>query len=808
MDEPREITESFRLDRVLKSSRSAIVFQATDPGTGKVVAIKLIPPAGADQLPHAQARFLTAMEAVAVLCPPGFPSLLDCGFTPDGSAFMVMEFVEGSRLDALAAPSAERILHLVRGVAASLEKLADKNVAHGNLRPDNLLAVRAGEREGVAILGFGTAAFHGPTLAEGGGPEAAPSFVAPERLDPATATADVDWRSDLYALALTTCSLLGAQVGEPDATAPTVTLPPEVRQNLQDPVVLRAILEQALRRDPEARPTTLEEFGQALEVALEGVPGHRTEIPAIEREEAAVPAPPLPAARSDADAGPPPATERVDTGPVAIDPLSVEAVHGVPPEVFFSEPEELPDAVEVPTPVPEPLPEPAEAIPAEPQPEAGPPPAAPTPSRPRRRSRRGVVLGVAAAAAVLLAATAALVISQRGRSSPQPRAAVRTTRPPTRPTVAAQPTAQPSAALQLQNAEAAIALGDLVAARQALDSITPEQLETLSPTERERYASLRATYDAKVAQTLTRALAGSLASGNLRELAETVRSIPKADEARFARNDDLLAALEEARRALNVQALMQRAQRQGDWEEVLQQASVLVALVPRYRQAADLRERAAATLEGEADSSAAKGNFTVAVARLEAIRRSWPERRGITAHIERLKADHAIDQQMASVLATAGQAEKDNVPEKGLAALATVSPPPRWRERIRQVRAGLSAQLQRLDAAPPTVALVPGIKLEYKKNEPGTITVRIVDDHAVKSARLFARLEGSVPYVELPLNPKGGGEYEAEISPTFHKNGTVEFYITATDFSDHSGQLGSASEPLKLKRHKWWPFGG
>jgi serine/threonine protein kinase len=808
MDEPREITESFRLDRVLRSSRSAIVFQATDPGTGKVVAIKLIPPAGADQLPHAQARFLTAMEAVAVLCPPGFPSLLDCGFTPDGSAFMVMEFVEGSRLDTLTAPSAERVLHLVRGVAANLEKLADKNVAHGNLRPDNLLAVRAGEREGVAILGFGTAAFHGPAMGESGGPEATPSFVAPERLDPATAAGEPDWRSDVYALALTTCSLLGVQVGEPDAAVPTVTLPSEVRQNLQDPVVLRAILEQALRRDPEARPTSPEEFGQALKLALEGVPGHRTKIPAIEREEPAVPATPLPAAGSDADASPPAEPGRVDTGPVAIDQVPAEPVHGVPPEVFFSEPEELPDAVEVPTPVPEPPAEPAEAIPAEVQPEAGPPPAAPAPSRPRRRSRRGFVLGVAAAAVVLLAATAALFISQSGRSSPQPRAAARSTRPPTQPTVAPRPTVQPSAALQLQNAEAAVALGDLVAARQALDAITREQLDTLSATERERYASLRATYDAKVAQTLTRALAGSLASGNLRELAETVRGISKEDEASFARNDDLLAALEEARRALNVQALMLRAQRQSDWEEVLQQSSVLVSLVPRYRQAAELRERAAASLEREADSSAAKGNFTVAVARLEAIRRSWPERRGITAHIERLKADHAIDQQMASVLATAGQAEKDKVPEKGLAALATVSPPPRWQERVRQVRAGLSAQLQRLDAAPPTVALLPGIKLEYKKNEPGTITVRIVDDHGVKSARLFARLEGSIPYVELPLNPKGDGEYAAEISPTFHKNGTVEFYITATDFSDHSGQLGSAADPLKLKRHRWWPFGG
>ncbi len=370
------------------------------------------------------------------------------------------------------------------------------------------------------------------------------------------------------------------------------------------------------------------------------------------------------------------------------------------------------------------------------------------------------------------------------------------------------PAAQPAALTQLQTAEAAIALGELVAARQALDSITQDQLERLSEAERQRYASLRAAYDAKVAQTLTRALAGALASGNMKALAETVRGISPEDEAGFARNDDLLAALEEARRALNVQALMLKAQRDGDWVGVIQQSGVLSSLVPRYAQASDLRERAATALEREADALAAKGNYEVALGRLESIRRSWPQRAGIADRIERVKADRATDQQLASVLATAAQAERDKVPEKGLAALAAVSPPARWQERVREEHDRLAKQLQQLDAAPPKVALVPGRKLEYKKNEPATIALRITDDHGIKSAKLFARLEGTVQYVELPLRPGADGQYDAEISPMFHKNGTVEFYVVATDFSDHVTQLGSAPDPLKLKRKKWFLFGG
>jgi len=430
-----------------------------------------------------------------------------------------------------------------------------------------------------------------------------------------------------------------------------------------------------------------------------------------------------------------------------------------------------------------------------------------TPAVKRGSRWRGVAWAVLAIL-VLGAAAAAVVVLQGRYPRPAPRLAAAPTAAPAKPTPVPQPVAQPNAVTQLQNAEAAIALADLVAARQALDAITPAELEALSEAEQERYTSLRAAYNAQVEQILAKELATSLASGNLKALADTVKGISKQDQAAFARNADLAAALEEARRALNVQALMLKAQRRGDWGEVLQQSTVLASLVPKYAQAAELRERAAASLEREADMLAASGNYEVALARLETLRRSQPDRKGLAAHVERLKADQAADQQLAAVLATAEQAERDRAPEKGLAALAAATPGPRWEERFRQARERLARQLEQLDAGSPTVVLTPGVKLEYKKGEPGTITVRTQDDHGVKSARLFARVEGSVQYVELPLRPTSGPDYAAQISPSFHQNQTVEFYVVVSDHSGHTTQLGSAQQPLKLKRKKWSLFGG
>jgi serine/threonine protein kinase len=809
MSQPREITETFRLERVLKSSKSAIVFQAVDPRTSNVVAIKLIPPGAPADMKVCQARFLAAMDALAALHPAAFPTLLDHGFTPDGSAFLVMEFIAGARIDA-STGSPTRVIRLVLEVTESLEKLAERGIAHGNLSPDNLFAFRRGDGEGVKILGFGTAAFQAGALARTGlslidGAQ----FAAPERLEPATAAQLPDWRGDLYSLALTTCELLGAEAAPLDAPAPSVTLPPQVHQRLVDPVVLRAILEQSLRRDPAARPGSLDEFRQALELALFGVNSAQAGLVASDLEEPFGPVvspviepPPATAAPPLEDAPAQPKKDKEQTGPVPIHRRP--EIPTPPPEPSSSPPESPPGAWSGETTGPTV----AMAVEAEPRAEPTPAPVKAQRSLPKRGAGRRAALWTGLGVLVLGAAAAAVWWVQGHGPRPAPRLAAAPTRAAALPTTAPQPVALPNVVIQLQNAEAAIALGDLVAARQALDAITPSDLEALSAAEKQRYANLRETYNARVEQTITRDLNESLKTGNLRALAETVKGISRADEAAFAHNKDLAAAIEDAKRALNVQGLMLKAQRRSDWGEVLEQSTLLTSLVPKYAQGAELREKAASGLEREADTSAAGGNYEGALARLETLRRSYPDRKGLADRVERIKADQVADKQLAQVLAAAEQAERDQAPEKGLAVLAVTTSGPRWEARFHQARERLTRQLERLDAASPTLVLTPEVKLEYKKGEPGAISVRIQDDHGVKNARLFARVEGSVQYTELPLRPTSGSDYVAPISPGFHQNQTVEFYVVASDYSDHTTQLGSAQQPLKLKRKKWSLFGG
>jgi hypothetical protein len=350
-------------------------------------------------------------------------------------------------------------------------------------------------------------------------------FAAPERMEPATAEQVPDWRGDLYSLALTTCGLLGAEVAPLDAPAPSVTLPPQVHQRLVDPVVLRAILEQSLRRNPAARPGSLDEFRQALELALFGVNSQQAGLLASDLEEPFGPvggpapapptvfAPPPPAAAAPAfeDAPTQAKKDKERTGPVPIHRRP--EIPTPPPDPLLSPPEPAfgawPEETSVPT----------VQMPAEPEPRGEGTPAPPVKTQqpvPKRGSGRRVALWVILGTLALGAAAAAVLWVQSHQQRRAPHLAAAPTRAAALPTPAPQPVTQPNAVVQLQNAEAAIALGDLVAARQALDAITPAELETLSPAEKERHANLRETYNARVEQTLTKDLNDSLRTGNLR----------------------------------------------------------------------------------------------------------------------------------------------------------------------------------------------------------------------------------------------------------------------------------------------------
>ncbi|HSH27462.1 MAG TPA: serine/threonine-protein kinase, partial [Wenzhouxiangella sp.] len=120
------------------------------------VAIKLLAPetlgASAQALIEQEVRTLARLEH------PGIARLVDGGVRDDGVAWLAMELVDGQPLDAWCdrrEPSLERRLGLFRQVAEAVSCCHRALVAHGDIKPANILVDEQGR---ARLLDFGIAA--------------------------------------------------------------------------------------------------------------------------------------------------------------------------------------------------------------------------------------------------------------------------------------------------------------------------------------------------------------------------------------------------------------------------------------------------------------------------------------------------------------------------------------------------------------------------------------------------------------------------------------------------------------------------
>lgn len=183
------------------------------------VAIKLMRPS---RLPaQALAFFDTERRALARLRHRHIARLFDGGVTESGLPWIVMERIDGDPLDAWATaarPSPAQAARLAAALCDATQYAHQKLVAHGDLKPSNILIDSDGE---PSLVDFGIAALlHAPTPSTDGAFPSTPAYASPERRAGAAPTP----ADDVYALGLLLRGLLtgawpqrdGAVAGAPD----------------------------------------------------------------------------------------------------------------------------------------------------------------------------------------------------------------------------------------------------------------------------------------------------------------------------------------------------------------------------------------------------------------------------------------------------------------------------------------------------------------------------------------------------------------------------------------------------------------
>ena len=234
-------------------------------------------------------RFRHERQILAGLDHPNIARLLDGGATDDGRPYFVMEYVEGTPIDAYCQKHTLEItgrLKLFRQVCAAVQYAHQNLVVHRDIKPGNILVTAGGAPK---LLDFGIAKLlrreeHPDTalLTQAGMRMMTPEYASPEQVKglPITTT------SDVYSLGVVLYELLAGRLPYEFAAKSFVEVERVVcEQEPARPSALETgarakrlagdldtIVLKALEKDPHRRYGSVEQLSEDIRRHLDGVP--------------------------------------------------------------------------------------------------------------------------------------------------------------------------------------------------------------------------------------------------------------------------------------------------------------------------------------------------------------------------------------------------------------------------------------------------------------------------------------------------------------------------------------------------------
>lgn len=264
---------TYRLVRVLGKGGMGRLYEAEHARLGRRFAVKVLHESHADKA-DAVRRFEREAEALARIRSDHVLEVVDVLRTPDGRTAIVTTLLEGedlqARLERCARLPAREAIEIARQVCRGLSAAHAVNVIHRDLKPSNLfLSATADGTLAVKILDFGVAKLGGESeVTRTGVVLGTPAYMAPEQ---ARGSKKVDVRADVYAVgAVLYRSLTGRMpYDEKDAAATLAQLlhdAPRRPRSIQGdiPLALETIVQRAMAREPEERPSSALELDAML----------------------------------------------------------------------------------------------------------------------------------------------------------------------------------------------------------------------------------------------------------------------------------------------------------------------------------------------------------------------------------------------------------------------------------------------------------------------------------------------------------------------------------------------------------------
>src|SRR5215510_3595281 len=212
-----------------------------------------------------QERFRREGEILARLTHPNIARLIDAGVTSTGHPYLVLEHVEGQRIDRYCDAHTLDVDARLRLFLAVLEAVAHAHanlIVHRDLKPANVLVSVDGQ---VKLLDFGIA-----KLREGGG-ALTPEFAAPEQVTGGQVTT----ATDVYALGVLLYFLISGQHPAGSSVRSTADLVRAIvdtePRKPSDAVIAPGEGAEALERNATSRGTTSARLRRRLQGDLDTI---------------------------------------------------------------------------------------------------------------------------------------------------------------------------------------------------------------------------------------------------------------------------------------------------------------------------------------------------------------------------------------------------------------------------------------------------------------------------------------------------------------------------------------------------------
>jgi eukaryotic-like serine/threonine-protein kinase len=260
----------YRVLREIETDSLGVIYEAEHPRLHRKVALRTIGAGVARDVSFSR-RFLLELRSYVALEHPAIPRLYELAYDGD-CPYLVTEMIDGRTLDAVLGDGLRYeplgVIGLLRPIASALDYAHGRATIHRDVKPANILLADDGR---TLLTGFGLGTVASFNTGPGTGGTVAPDYVAPERL----VGREVDGRADVYSLAAIVFeAVTGRRPFSSKSWIETLSRrlyepPPSVRDSVPElPASFAAVLQEAMDREPDRRPSSAGELLDRLEHAL------------------------------------------------------------------------------------------------------------------------------------------------------------------------------------------------------------------------------------------------------------------------------------------------------------------------------------------------------------------------------------------------------------------------------------------------------------------------------------------------------------------------------------------------------------